>query len=91
MTLHHADLYRLDHVAEVADLALAEMAEDAGIVLVEWGDVVESTFGDHLLVRLAPDDEDLEARLVTIVPTGGAWARRWSALVTASERAVAGC
>ncbi len=89
VTLHHADLYRLDHVAEVADLALTEMAEYDGIVLVEWGDVVESTFGDHLLVRLAPDDDDVEARRVTIVPTGRAWARRWSGLVTASEQAVA--
>ena len=51
-TLHHADLYRLDQLAEVADLALGELAEFDGIVLVEWGDVVESTFGEHLVVRL---------------------------------------
>ena len=52
ITLHHADLYRLDQLAEVADLALGELAEFDGIVLVEWGDVVvESTFGDHLVAR----------------------------------------
>ncbi len=37
LTLHHADLYRLERTAEVADLALRELAEFAGIVLVEWG------------------------------------------------------
>lgn len=58
VTLHHADLYRLEHLAEVADLALGELAEYDGVVLVEWGDVVESIFGDHLLVRLETDDVD---------------------------------
>lgn len=53
--LHHADLYRLDRTAEIADLALVELAEDDGIVLVEWGDVAESLFGDHLGVHLAAD------------------------------------
>jgi tRNA threonylcarbamoyladenosine biosynthesis protein TsaE len=52
LTLHHADLYRLDRTEEVTDLALAELAEFGGIVLVEWGDVVAATLGDHLEVRL---------------------------------------
>jgi tRNA threonylcarbamoyladenosine biosynthesis protein TsaE len=55
--LHHADLYRLDRTTEIADLALEELAEDHGIVLVEWGDVVESMFGDHLVVHLEPDTD----------------------------------
>lgn len=59
--LHHADLYRLEHTAEIADLALDELAEHHGIVLVEWGDVVESRFGDHLVVHLA-HDIDAESR-----------------------------
>lgn len=56
--LHHADLYRLDRTAEVADLALDELAEHGGIVLVEWGDVVEALFGDHLVVHLEPEPFD---------------------------------
>jgi tRNA A37 threonylcarbamoyladenosine biosynthesis protein TsaE len=36
----------------VADLALGELAEDRGVVLVEWGDVVAGVLGDHLTVRL---------------------------------------
>ena len=81
--LHHADLYRLDQLAEVADLALAELAEHHGIVLVEWGDVVESTFGEHLIVELSAVDDDEEARTVTIGAVGGGWSRRWSALCDA--------
>lgn len=88
--LYHADLYRLDHTAEVADLALDELAEDDGIVLVEWGDVVESSFGDHLLVRLAADDDDLDARTLTITPHGPRWLRRWAVVEPAVRRALTG-
>jgi tRNA threonylcarbamoyladenosine biosynthesis protein TsaE len=61
--LHHADIYRLDQLAEVADLALGELAEFNGIVLVEWGDVVSAAIGEHLEVRLeiVDDPDGLEA------------------------------
>lgn len=36
--LVHADVYRLDDLAEVSDLSLAELAAE-GVALVEWGDV----------------------------------------------------
>ena len=62
LTLHHADLYRLDRTAEVADLALGELAEFHGVVLVEWGDVVDASFGDHLVVHL---DADLDVEVDT--------------------------
>jgi tRNA threonylcarbamoyladenosine biosynthesis protein TsaE len=84
-TLHHVDLYRLDQLAEVAELALGELAEFDGIVLVEWGDVVESTFGEHLVVRLDLLDADLDARHITIIPTGPTWAKRWTLLCSAVE------
>ena len=84
-TLHHADVYRLEQLSEVADLALGELAEFDGIVLVEWGDVVASTFAEHVVVRLDLVDGDLDARLITITPTGRAWAPRWSALVDATK------
>ena len=64
LTMHHADLYRLDRTTEVADLALAELAEFHGVVLVEWGDVADASFGDHLVVHLDAEidpglDDDL--------------------------------
>ena len=90
VTLHHADLYRLDQLAEVSDLALDELAELHGIVLVEWGDVADGLFGDHLEVRLelAGDDPgELEARHITLAATGARWSERWDEL----RRAVARC
>jgi len=86
-SMHHADVYRLDRIAEVADLALSELAEFGGVVLVEWGDVVEGIFGDHLTVHLDqdPDDETDElsldrARMIEVSGTGPSWAPRWDML-----------
>lgn len=61
LTLHHADLYRLDSSADVDDLALHELAAFGGLVLVEWGDVAATTLGDHLEVRLSHPLLDLDA------------------------------
>lgn len=84
LTLYHADVYRLSTRHEVADLALAELAESDGVLLVEWGEVVSSMFGDHLLVRLEPiGDED--ERLITVSGTGRSWAQRWERLSEALE------
>jgi tRNA threonylcarbamoyladenosine biosynthesis protein TsaE len=66
LTLHHADLYRLDSSTDVDDLALHELAAFGGIVLVEWGDVAAATLGDHLEIRLTHplhgdlDDDDAD-------------------------------
>lgn len=60
LTLHHADLYRLDSTGDVDDLALHELAEFGGIVLIEWGDVAAATLGDHLEVRLSADVDDVD-------------------------------
>ncbi len=82
--LHHADLYRLDRLSELADLALGELLESDGIVLVEWGDVVGSSLGDHLEVRLTADDpQAADHRQIDIRAIGRSWASRWRALETA--------
>ncbi|MFZ9851438.1 MAG: tRNA (adenosine(37)-N6)-threonylcarbamoyltransferase complex ATPase subunit type 1 TsaE [Ilumatobacteraceae bacterium] len=78
--LHHADLYRLDRTSEIDDLALAELTEDEGILLVEWGDVAADRLGSHLLVSLEPIDDDDDARRVTIRPVGSSWSTRWPKL-----------
>ena len=100
LTLHHADVYRLSTQHEVADLALAELAESDGIVLVEWGDVVGASLGDHLLVRLDldlsddhpdddpdddPDDAAEPTRTISVSAVGRSWATRWDRLRTALE------
>lgn len=93
--LHHADIYRLEQLGELADLALGELAEFNGIVLVEWGDVVSAALGEHLEVRLDviddpviddPDGEDAAdeapptTRQIRITPSGSTWARRWGTI-----------
>jgi tRNA threonylcarbamoyladenosine biosynthesis protein TsaE len=69
-TFLHADVYRLDNLGEVVDLAIGELIEDGAVAVVEWGDVAEPVFGDDALsVRLAPGRGDDE-RCVTISVTG---------------------
>jgi tRNA A37 threonylcarbamoyladenosine biosynthesis protein TsaE len=67
LTTHH----------EVADLALSELLESDGIVMVEWGDVVAGSLGDHVAVRLDFDEADPDARLIVVSAAGRAWAARW--------------
>lgn len=78
-TLHHADIYRLSTRNEVDDLALNELLEQDGIVLLEWGDVVAQSLGEHLLIRLEPGSHD-DARTLTISGKGKCWAGRWERL-----------
>jgi tRNA threonylcarbamoyladenosine biosynthesis protein TsaE len=78
--VHHADVYRLERMAEVADLAIAELADDKdAVVLVEWGDVVAAGLGHDLLtVRLQPTEvERPEQRVITVSGAGDRWADRW--------------
>ena len=85
-TLHHADIYRLSTHHEVADLALAELLDYDGIVLLEWGEVLAQSLGAHLLVHLDPDPDDEGARLITISATGRSWAVRWDRIREATVR-----
>src|SRR5687768_8614030 len=66
LTLHHADIYRLDRTSDIDDLALPELAAFNGIVLVEWGDVAGSALGDHLEVRLNHVDDDGDQTLADV-------------------------
>jgi tRNA threonylcarbamoyladenosine biosynthesis protein TsaE len=94
-TLHHADIYRLDRTSDVEELALHELAEFGGIVLIEWGDVAAAALGDHLVVRLSFDDEldddgqgeeadddfGLDStRTIELHAAGSSWAGRWDRL-----------
>ena len=84
-TLHHADLYRLDHTAEVDDLGLVELLEDDAIVLVEWGDVVD--LGPHLQIELRIDDTDgdEDSRSLIVTSNDRRWAERWERIEAALD------
>ena len=85
LTLHHADIYRLTTLNEVADLALAELLEYDGIVLIEWGDVIAGSLGDHLLVQLDAVADEEESRMITIGGIGREWAARWERIAGATR------
>lgn len=56
-TLLHADLYRVERLREVTELALGELVEDGAVAAVEWGDVGAAVLGpDAIVIRLSLDD-----------------------------------
>jgi len=58
-TLHHCDVYRVESLGEVLDLALGELVEEAGVALVEWGELAATVFGrDVLTVNFEIDDNE---------------------------------
>jgi len=64
-TLHHCDVYRVESLDEVLDLALGELVEDAAVALVEWGELAASIFGrDVMTVDFGVADDD--ARILTV-------------------------
>ncbi len=81
----HADVYRLDRVQDAVDLGLEETAED-GVLVVEWGDAVETLLpAEHLVVELTVPGEGDE-RSVRVRSVGAAWNLRWERLERALDR-----
>jgi len=80
----HADVYRLDRVQDVVDLALDEEAE-GGVLLVEWGDAVEALLPEgHLVVELTAPGPG-EEREIVFSAEGEPWSLRWERLERALE------
>jgi tRNA threonylcarbamoyladenosine biosynthesis protein TsaE len=80
----HADVYRLERVQDVIDLDLEESAE-GGVLLVEWGDVVEALLPEgHLIVELTVPEAG-EERSLGISSVGDAWRLRWERLERALD------
>jgi tRNA threonylcarbamoyladenosine biosynthesis protein TsaE len=85
LVLHHLDVYRLDRLAEVDDLAIGELLEDKSVTLIEWGDAVVGALpADYLEVRFsfgaADDHRELHLRVV-----GPSWSSRQRVLTEALE------
>lgn len=76
LALHHLDVYRLDHLREVADLGLGEMLDEDAVMLVEWGDAVLPALPDQYLdVRITFGDGD-DDRHLELAGRGRSWAAR---------------
>jgi tRNA threonylcarbamoyladenosine biosynthesis protein TsaE len=57
--IRHADVYRLHHASELAELGLREQRAEGALLVVEWGEpYLEALGGDGLLLEL------------TVSPTG---------------------
>lgn len=85
LPVHHLDVYRLDQLSEALDLGLAEMLDEGGVVLIEWGDAITPVLPhDYLEVRITfgagDDDRQLAFRAV-----GPRWVGRGDALVATLE------
>lgn len=81
--LLHADIYRLEQLAEVVDLALPEALEDGAAAVVEWGERgAPALLDEHLSVTLASPDPVAETRRsIELSPAGDPWVGRWPALL----------
>ena len=87
LPVHHLDVYRLDLLGEVAELGLAELLDDGGVVLIEWGDAILPLLpNDYLEVRLvyggSLDGGDDDRRIV-LRAVGPAWGGRQVSLLHA--------
>ncbi len=73
LPLTHADVYRLETMAEIEDLELTEASAE-GVLAVEWGTAIEQWMpANHLVVSLRI--EDGEHRRIQLVPHGN-WVTR---------------
>ena len=84
--LLHADVYRLEQLHEVIDLALPEQLDAGACAVIEWGERAQEAVGpDHLDVWLDYGGET-EERIITLSPVGAGWAGRKRELVGAVSR-----
>ncbi|MGH9233716.1 MAG: tRNA (adenosine(37)-N6)-threonylcarbamoyltransferase complex ATPase subunit type 1 TsaE [Acidimicrobiales bacterium] len=90
LRVHHLDVYRLDQLAEVAELGLSELLDDGGVVLIEWGDAILGVLpSDYLEVRLTygdrgqPGEGGDDDRQIVVRGVGGRWAGRQVSLLHA--------
>ena len=76
IALHHVDVYRLERLAEVADLGLAELLDGDGAVIIEWGDVIGDVLpGEGLDVAIGVGP-GADQRTITFSSRGTSWATR---------------
>ncbi|MGH9102131.1 MAG: tRNA (adenosine(37)-N6)-threonylcarbamoyltransferase complex ATPase subunit type 1 TsaE [Acidimicrobiales bacterium] len=85
LPFQHADVWRLDQLAEVADLGLGELLEDGSVVLVEWGDRAAPVLGPdylELAMEAGPGEDERRLRLRPVGPRWDARAARLARVVS---------
>ncbi|HWG73061.1 MAG TPA: tRNA (adenosine(37)-N6)-threonylcarbamoyltransferase complex ATPase subunit type 1 TsaE [Acidimicrobiales bacterium] len=75
-TLLHADVYRLEQLHEIIDLALPEQLDDNACAVIEWGDRATPAIGpDYLSITIEFAVGEGERELV-VRPAGPRWLAR---------------
>lgn len=78
--LCHVDVYRLERLSEVVELAIPEMLDDGAVAVVEWGKRAAAALpGDCLEITLEVTGTEGE-RLLTLNPVGLSWQARMERL-----------
>jgi tRNA threonylcarbamoyladenosine biosynthesis protein TsaE len=81
--LCHVDVYRLERLSEVVDLALPELLEDGAVAVIEWGKRAAAALPpDYLRIDLALTDSEGE-RLLAFNAVGPGWQARLGRLQAA--------
>jgi tRNA threonylcarbamoyladenosine biosynthesis protein TsaE len=67
--VYHADLYRLNGPADIAEIGLRELLGGDGVAVIEWADKLNASLpSDRLEISLEHHSEEM--RLITIHPQG---------------------
>lgn len=83
--LCHVDVYRLENLSEVVDLALPEMLDEGAVVVIEWGQRAAAALApSYLQISLSVGDAEGERQL-TLNPVGASWQSRTSAIEAAVQ------
>ncbi len=83
LLVHHVDAYRVTSAAETQDLALHEVLDQRGIMVIEWAERLGATLGaDRLEIELLFGEGD-DDRVLNVQVTGAAWQARAGLLVEA--------
>jgi tRNA threonylcarbamoyladenosine biosynthesis protein TsaE len=79
LSVMHADLWRLERLSEVIDLALDEGLEEGGVLLAEWGEGAVDLYGDDALLVTFEEGTSENERRVRFSAKGDRWVRRLEA------------
>jgi tRNA threonylcarbamoyladenosine biosynthesis protein TsaE len=96
LVMNHVDVYRLERLGEVIDLALPELLDGGGVTLVEWGDAIRAALPrDYLEVHLRfaepsageplAAEDSFERRRLSLRVVGPSWQPRLRRLTDALE------
>lgn len=76
----HLDVYRLETLADVADIGFEEIFDPAVVTFIEWADAMNPLLpGDHVEVELRTElgaGADADVRRMVLRPRGDDWHRR---------------